>query len=83
MGNTRAVNKQVDKQKLVWAKLEAASKLLHAAIKLELSIEQRRIADALAASRIDGYFPSDATLTHDPLGANIERVVDELDSLSD
>jgi predicted outer membrane protein len=87
MGHTKTVNKfserVMDEHKPVWDKLRSASKLLHTAVKLDFSIEQRRIAACLAAGKLNGYLPSDTALYHGPLGANISKLLEELDAMLD
>jgi hypothetical protein len=70
----------MDKQREVYRTIEAASKLLHAAYKLEYSLEKARVSEAIRASGT-GYFPDDGVLTHDPLGFKIQSLAYELDEL--
>lgn len=69
-------------QAQVFRKIKSATKLLHQARELEHSIEEERIARMREGMKRGDHAPSEYSWQHDPLGGQLEVVIEKLEDLS-
>ena len=70
----------MDRQQRVWNGIKSAIKALKAARDLEAAIENERIRNEVETGRRTGFCVGSA-LVHDPLGRNLDRVIERLEEL--